>query len=367
MKTTNLTLILFTLAGLSLYAAAFQPGNLAILRAGDGDLNLKLKQSPAFIDEFATGGFNQQPLLTVPIPTNGPNTLFFNGHASTEGVLARSADHRLLTLAGYGGVNLLQTKGTPSLLDIGRGFCTVDAAGTVHTLIYREGSTGEKLNPRGGVTDGTNHFWGCGNAVGTIYYDPASSAGAVAFAAIPNTRAIRIVNNILYTTLNGPDGVAANMSPGIYSIEDDSSSGTLPRLPDSSLQLVVKARQPYTKISGFDINPEGTIAYTADMDAGIQKYVKTDGEWKFAYNFSIPQNIPAAENRATGCFGLVADFSGPAPVIYATTTEGYDGCINSNRVVRIVDTNATASVTTLAQAPSTRMVYRGIDFTPERP
>jgi hypothetical protein len=93
--------------------------------------------------------------------------------------------------------------------------------------------------------------------------------------------------------------------------------------------------------------------------------VKSGGSWKFAYNFSVPQVIPKAANHAEGCFGLVVDFSGAAPIIYATTTEGYDGCVNSNRVVRIVDTNATAAVTTVAQAGSANIAFRGIDFTPE--
>jgi len=66
-----------------------------------------------------------------------------------------------------------------------------------------------------------------------------------------------------------------------------------------------------------------------------------------------------------GCFGLVVDFSKPAPIIYATTTEGYDGSVNSNCVVRIVDTYATATVTTLAQSGSAKIAYRGVNFTPE--
>jgi hypothetical protein len=103
----------------------------------------------------------------------------------------------------------------------------------------------------------------------------------------------------------------------------------------------------------------------SDTVSGIQKYVKANGSWKLAYNFSMPQNIPKALNNAAGCFGLVADFSGPAPVIFATTTEGYDGCVNSNRVVRIVDTNAMAVVTTVVQAGSAKIAYRGIDFTPD--
>lgn len=88
---------------------------------------------------------------------------------------------------------------------------------------------------------------------------------------------------------------------------------------------------------------------------------------EFAYNFSIPQNIPAAANHETGCFALTADFSGAAPIIYATTTEGCNGCVNSNRVVQIVDTGASAGVTTIAQARSATIAFRGIAFTPENP
>jgi hypothetical protein len=368
MKTILLTAAIVTLTGLASNAqsAVFLPKHLAVLRAGDGVLDLHLKQSPAFIDQFAPGSSNAAPSYTVSIPTNGTDTLFFNGHAATEGILTRSADHRFLTVAGYGGVNLLQTNGTPSLLDIARVFCTVDAAGKVHTMIYRKSSGEEKMNPRGAVTDGTNNFWGCGNALGTIYYQPNGSADPVAFAAAPNSRAAKIVDNTLYVTLNGPDGAASDLPAGIFSfIDADGRPVSLPRSADSRLKVVVAAKAPYTKLAGFDMNADGTIAYTADTEAGIQKYIKSGGEWKFAYNFSIPQNIPADQNRGTGCFGLAVDFSGPVPVIYATTTEGYNGCVNSNRIVQIVDTNATATVTTIVQAPSKNIAYRGIAFTPE--
>jgi len=344
----------------------FLPGHLAVLRAGDGELSLRLKQSPIFIDQFDASGFNASPSLTISIPTNGPNTLFFNGHAATEGNLTRSADHRLLAFAGYGGANLLQITGTPSQLDIGRGFCTVDAAGTVRTTIHLSHGVPEKMNPRGVTTDGANEFWGCGNAFGTYYCDRNGSSEPVSFKSVPNSRAIRIVNNVLYVTLNGPDGIASDVPAGIFSFEDgNGNAAPLPHSPNSTLKLVVPAAAPQTKIAGFDIKPDATIAYTSDTMAGVQKYVKTNGAWKLAYNFAIPQVIPASENYGTGCFGLVVDFTGPAPIVYATTTEGYGGSVNSNRVVRIVDTNATAVVTTLAQAGSAKVAYRGIDFTPE--
>jgi hypothetical protein len=346
-------------------SSSFQPGHLAVLRAGDGALSLHLKQSPVFIDEFATGTFNSAPLMSVAIPTNGPDTIFFNGHAATEGMLNRSEDGKLLTFAGYGGVNLLQESGTPSTLDIGRAFCTVDTAGKTHTMIYDQYAGAAKMNPRGVVTDGGNHFWSCGNSGGTAYYD-AGTSNLVVFSAVPDSRQVKIINGTLYTSLNGPDGVFLGVPSGIFSFIDDEGNATpLPELPKTKLSLVVQADPAYSKIAGFDMNPQGTVAYTADAEKGVQKYTKQNGQWKFAYNFSIPQNIPDDANHEKGCFALTVDFTGAAPIIYATTTEGYNGCVNSNRVVQIVDTNSSATVTTLAQAPGENTAYRGIAFTPE--
>ncbi len=346
--------------------ARFLPGHLAVLRAGDGVVNLRLKQAPIYVDQLDPNSFNPAPSFTVRIPTNGANSFFFNSHAATEGVLTRSADRRVLVFAGYGGVNLLEKPGVPSLLDIQRGFCTVDAVGTLHTYLYQPSNPTEKMNPRGVATDGAGNFWGCGNPGGTLYLNPASGKGTVEFESVQNTRAMKIINQVLYATLNGADGTAVDKLAGIYRFVDKSGGLVpLPRQADVSIELVVPATAPFTKNVGFDMSPDKNIAYMTDTVAGIQKYIKSGGAWKLACNFAIPQNIPAAENHATGCFGLVVDFSGAAPVIYATTTEGYGGSVNSNRVVRIVDTNATAVVTTVAQCMSTNMAFRGIDFTPE--
>jgi hypothetical protein len=355
-----------TLGALSAQTAALLPGQLAVLRVGDGVLDPHLKQSPVFIDQFDPQIFNAAPAATVPVPTNGANAFFFNSHAATEGLLTRSADHRQLAFAGYGGVDLLAKPGTPSLLDIQRGFCTVDAAGGLHTFLYRAHDAAEKVNPRGVATDGTNHFWGCGNAGGTLYFNPAGGQGTLQFQPLQNSRAARIIHGALYISLNGPDGKAIDEPAGIYRFADKAGNPlALPIQAEATIDLVVPVEPPYTKIAAFDLNPDQTIAYLADAALGIQKYVKTGNIWRFAYNFTIPQNIPADANHAAGCFGLVADFSAAAPVIYATTTEGYDGTVNSNRVVRIVDTGAGAAVTTVAQAPSDKMAFRGIDFTPE--
>lgn len=363
-KTIILVAMVAGLAEAGFAQTGFLPKHLAVLRAGDGAVKLRLKQSPVFIDEFAPGTFNAQPVLSVAIPTNGPDSIFFNGHAATEGMLSRSPDGHYLAFAGYGG-NLLAESGTPSLLDIGRGLCTVDAAGKSHTIIYEEYGGTAKMNPRGAVTDGQNHFWTCGNASGTAYYD-AGAGTLTEFDAIPDSRQVKFIGGALYTTLDGADAIFVDMKPGIFGFTDGGDAASMPKARTTKLKLVVPAGKDYTKVTGFDMNATGTIAYMADVNLGIQKYVKANDGWSLAYNFSIPQNIPAAVNNEAGCFAVAVDFNGPAPVIYATTTEGYGGAVNSNRVVQIVDTGASAKVTTVAQSPSVNIVYRGIDFTPEK-
>ena len=364
-------LLVFAAATITRIASAdpmhFQSGQLAVLRAGDGHIKQHLKQAPIFIDQFDPKNFNSGPSLTVQIPTNGADSFFFNSHAATEGVLSRSPDHRLLVFAGYGGVNLLEKPGVPSLLDISRGFCTVDAAGATHTLLYKTDAAqaDEKINPRGGVSDGAGHFWGCGNAGATLYFE-ATEKSPMEFASVQNTRAMRIINHTLFATLNGPDATAIDNQPGIYQFTDAAGGPIpLPQRANVHIGLVVAAAGADSKIAGFDMNPDQTVAYMADTVSGIQKYVKSGIAWTHAYSFTIPQNIPAADNHAAGCFGIVADFSGTVPIVYATTTEGYNGTVNSNRVVRIVDTGSNAVVTTIAQSPSAEIVYRGIDFTPD--
>ena len=362
MKKIIMTAAVMGLAGLCAQAQLL-PKHLAVLRAGNGVMKLHLKQSPIFVDEFATGAYNDAPLMTVAIPTNGTDTIFFNGHAATEGMLSLSADGKELAFAGYAGVNLLQQTGTPSLLDIGRAFGTVNSTGKITTKIYEQYGGTEKMNPRGAATDGANHFWSCGNSSGTAYYDEGSDA-LVKFTDVPDSRQVKIVNGTLYATLDGPDATYMNTQPGIFSFQDNGSAAPLPKTKDATLNLVVPAKKQYAKIAGFDINPQATIAYTADVDNGIQKYVKSNGTWQFAYNFSIPQVIPEAVNHGDGCFAVAVDFSGASPIVYATTTEGYNGSVNSNRVVQIVDTGANATVTTIAQSKSDEIAYRGIDFTP---
>jgi hypothetical protein len=402
---TNKWIIVFPGLALALGLSAraqtiqFQPGKLAVLQEGDGGTargtssasDFANKQNPVFIDEFDPGspvGTNG-PSYQVAMPTNGADALWLNGNAGTEGNFTRAGDRSVLALTGYSGDILSLSPGTaPSNVAYDRGIGVVDAFGN-SSLAYRGGawygiSTG-KTNPRGVATDGTNQFWGCGNGYGSIYYNANTAADPVQFQNITTTSAVKVRNNAVYSAVKGSESV--NLYPaGIYSFIDFYNNPV--PYPDAAsyLRLVVPAAPPYTNCIGFDLDPTGTIAYMADTSLGIQKYIKSGGNWNLACNFYIPGYYDPVSFRRfqtnnttgavqVGCFGVAVDWSGTNPVIYATTSDSGWNSSNpyyGNRVIRIDDTNSvsggatiTNTVITLAIAPVTNLVYKCVDFTPD--
>jgi hypothetical protein len=387
MKSVSKIMAAIALAAIGAHAqtGGFRPGQLAVLRIGDGASDLRGRQSQVFIDQFDPAAADQTgPSFSVAVPAKGTNAIWMNGHAGTEGGLSRSGDHSVLTITGYCG-DILSLPGTPSKLAYDRGICVVDAAGVTH-LAYRGdkwyGLFGDKTNPRGVVTDGANKFWGCGNGFGTLFY--SRETGVRNFGGFTSVRAIRIIHDALYASIAGSD--ASDDSPaGIYGFADASGAPqALPTAAGTAMKSVVPSPQPYTHIAGFDVSPKGDVAYMADAVYGIVKVVKQNGAWQLACYIYIPGYGGAGTGILTnsastamhaGCFGLVADFNQAQPVIYATTTEwsGFGGVnVNSNRLIRIDDTSsATGGVTvtnwgrTLAFSGSTKTCFRGVDFTPE--
>jgi hypothetical protein len=388
--------------------AQFLPRNLAVLRAGDNGTNAASSlagahQSPVFVDQFdpvvpiAISGTNtgtNGPLFSVAIPTNDPASvppfaaLWFNGHAGTEGYLALSGDASTLSFSGYGG-DILSVQGTPSGLSIPRGICVIDVMGS--NYIPYEGpawyglGAGSQTNPRGVVSDnGTNNFFGSGSLDGNEWYQPGNSSTPESIQNLSSVRAVKIINGFFYTSLQGNDG-GSQYPPGIYDYSPvDLGGGLLPpvALPEGDiffLNLVVPASPLYPNVESFDLNPRKNIAYIADSAYGIQKYVEVAGNWTLACAFGITNNtsgsVTSFPASYTGCFGLVVDWSGSYPVLFATTTEGAGGFANANRVIRIDDNyNFTdgklhtndISVTTLATGWSANIAFRGLAWTPDR-
>ena len=192
-------------------------------------------------------------------------------------------------------------------------------------------------NIRSATTDGLGNYWGAGANSGTFYFGED----------LPATIQSTVANSIIIQDLGGNLYFSTSKStPGIWKIP-----GT-PLLPASpSLFLPTgTGSAPYA----FAFNSNFTAAYVADETlagkGGIQRWDFNGGAWTLTYPFTALTNV--------GARGVTADFTGPHPVIYATTAES-----SANRIVSLTDTNAASVATTLATA-GVNQLYRGIAFAP---
>ena len=338
MKTSNFRIWTFALAfafNAAMNAQSFAPGNLAVLRLGDGTQTLLNSGNTVFLDQYSTNGVL---VNSNALPDSGTNALLVSGTASSEGGLSRTLDRTAMVIAGYntnrGSVtgSLANTTGTA----VPRGVVTVNATGA-YVLAQTSTAVYSANNIRGGAGDGSNNFWTAGANTGTFYLNPPNPPVTIQ-STIANTRYIKaIAGNLYFSTQAG--------TPGIYTFQ----GGGLPKAGATTSLLFGTGAS--SQAAGFDINPSLTVAYVADQRntaGGIQKWTNNAGAWGLAYTFAT----------GAGAFAVAADFSGAAPMVYATTGESV-----SNRLVCINDTNASATVNFLATAGSNRW-FRGIDFAP---
>lgn len=317
-------------------AQSFTPGNLAVLRAGNGTEALVNSGNSLFVDQYTVNG---ALVGTIAVPDSGAQALLISGTAGSEGGLTRSLDRAELILAGY---NTNRGSITGSLSSqsgaaVPRAVAAVDAFG-VYQL--RAGSTTlyTSNNIRCAASDGTNDFWTSGSPGGTFYLSPPQAPVEVQTAG-GNTRQVKIINGTLYYSTQA--GTA-----GVYNFE----GGGLPK--NAANLLLVIPTGANSQPAGFTFNQASTIAYVADQRGtagGIQKWTNNGAAWVLAYSLST----------GAGAYDVAVDFSGSAPVIYATTGEA-----NANRLISISDTGPLSIVKVLASAGANR-VFRGIDFVPD--
>ena len=319
-----------------LAAQQFAPGNLAVLRVGDGAEDLSSHGNSVFVDQYATNGAF---VSTVPIPDYGTNALLISGSASSEGALTRSADGRLLVLAGY---NVALTNSASSLSGtastaVPRVLGVVDVTGTF-TLVAITTNQYSKNNIRSGTTDGHGNYWGAGANSGTWYF--GNGTPATVQSTIANSRIIEDWGGNLYLS-------TSSGTPGIWSVPGTPvTAGPAPTL----LLSGGSSASPFA----FAFNSNSTVAYVADDTlagtGGIQRWDSTGGNWSLSYVFTGLTNV--------GARGLAVDFTSRHPTLYVTTAES-----TNNRLVSINDTGATSIATTLATAGANQL-FHGVSFAP---
>jgi hypothetical protein len=315
-------------------ALAFQSCNLLVYRVGDGNLALNTSAVPVSVLEMDKSSGSVVQTLSNPFLTS--NLVTQSGSATSNGFL--NSNNNLLSVPGHNSAN--------GILDVNQQNTKVtnilDASSSVVNRFTHPSSTFDSDNYRAAIPLTSTTFYASGNGNGTtkgvFYFDGTNFNQVINF----NTRNIEIFNGQLYySTASASSGYI-----GIYAL------GT--GLPTATATAIPFITYPSTNGSGpygFSISPDECTAYIADDGStnypGISKWTKDSaGNWIFQYS------------NSTQIRGLVVDYSGINPILYATTTE-----TNDNKIIKITDIGSLTTATTLLTSGS-NFLFRGIDFTP---
>lgn len=324
--------------------AQFTPGRLVVLQAGDGTIPLSSNGNAILFKEFSVNG---TPGFSLTVPSTGTNALSIRGSANSEGHISLSEDAACIVFGAYAqALPFSSPLNSPAASTLNRGIGLIMANGS-----YSLGAIGASPfangDIRGATATSSLNLWASSSSAGASYYGPASSQGNVQNSKA-NLRAIHVFNQQLYISSHSAAGTPSVI--GIYAV----GSGT-PVSASQAVSVVINTGNN-SQPCQFYFNLANTICYVADSrnsgQGGVQKWIYTANSWSLAYT------LPTGTNAA-GAQGVVADFSGNFPKVYATSSEG-----SNNRLVAINDLGPASTATTLATANQNNTVFRGLCFSP---
>jgi hypothetical protein len=330
-------------------AAAFTPGDVVVLRVGDGAAALTSNGAAAFLNEYNSAGAPQGTPIALPTTVNGSNNpLVLSGTSTVEGMLTRSADGRYLALAGYDAAVGTPSVSGSSATAIPRTIARVDSSGAVDTTTaLTDLATGS--SPRSAFTTDGQAFWATGGAGGVRAFSLGATTSTQLNTDITNLRVVDGFFGQLYastdagTTTTRLGAVGSGFpTTGGQAITD--LTGVPSTIGPNEFQL-------------FDLSgavPEPDTLYVADENpgGGVQKYSLVTGTWT--------ANGTISGTSIRGIAGIVT--SSGAVTLYAT---------NSTDLYTVTDTSGynmtpPTSLNSIATAPS-NTAFRGVVIAPSVP
>ncbi len=354
---TNLPLLLLGLILPLASQAQFAPGNLVVLRVGDGTSSLTNASTLVFLDEYTPAG---SLVGTTPLNAAGTdNKLTNSGTSSSEGMMTLSANGQYLLTTGYNAEPGFMEVATSSAATIPR---TVARIGSnqlpgISTALTDAFST---ANIRSAASVDGSGFVLAGSDGGIRYAASGATSSSITSTTIATARVVHIYRSQVYFSTR------SGTTPGIYLV--GSATNTSANQPATSF-INTGIVTPNNDVVG---SPYGFVLL--DRDAAVPgidaAYIADDGgggsasgiqKWSFDGSTWIKQGtIGAAYRGLTGT--LNADGS---VTIYATTPTAAGG----NQVVTVTDSNpynaapSTTAVTSRVTAKPNQAL-RGVDFAP---
>jgi trimeric autotransporter adhesin len=319
-------LILLDFAPGTAFGQIFTPGNLTVLKVGDGSGALSSAAWPISVVEYTTSGAPTG--VSVNFPSSGLLKITNSGSATSEGMMGLSAERDLLVVAGYDAPSGTAAIASTSSATYNRELFGV-TSGSGYSKLASSGTAYSGNNIRSGTSSVANYF-GAGPTNGVELLNTSTQITT----AVVNMRVVQIFNGQTYFS---------------------SSSGTYLGVSALGTGIPTTSGTPATFITsptagsayGFSISPDGNTLYIADDAAGIKKYTLSGGIFTLSY---VVNSINAR--------GLTVDYSAVQPVLYATTT-----ATSANTIIKIIDGGPGSAYTTIATAPA-NTVFRGITFSP---
>jgi hypothetical protein len=304
---------------------AFTPGNVAVVRVGDGSATLTSAATAEYVDEYTLTGTRVQS-IALPTANNGNVLAFTNSGTATSDNITRSADGRYLLLTGYNAVPGTAGIVTSTVANNNRLVARIAADGSVDTNT-RISDAFSGSNIRSAVsTDGSAFYVSGGNS--GIRYLPFGNTGpttALSTGTVVNFRILGIVGGNVYASS------AANSNYGLNQVGTGlptAAGATVALLPGFSATSGPSAYGFY--FADLDATVPGMdVVYVADdratADGGIQKWSLVGGTWTL--NGTIGGSTTALLRGLTGsrtgaAVQLVA--SGGGGLYIVTDQAGYN-------------------------------------------
>jgi hypothetical protein len=327
---------------------AFIPGDIVVLRVGDGSAALSGAATAEFLDEYSPDGTLD---LSITMPTTGSGLsmpITASGTDPSEGFLSRSTNGKYLMAVGYDanpGMASVADSSVPRV--IGR----IESNLTIDTTTSTSSFSGGNIRSAASI-DG-NGFWAAGANSGIVYLPfGRNSSGTVVADDSTDNRVVNVFDGQLYST----SGSGTDTFKGVSAVgtgTPTSTGNSFTRLPG-----LTDATNP-SDYSFFlaDLNPAvpgDDTMYVADDAAGVIKFSLVGGNW-------VVNNIIGS--GSDGYRGLTGAVVGNTVTLYATS-EGP----TAPGLYSIVDTtgynqNMTATPTLLVSQPANE-AFRGVAFAP---
>ena len=326
----------------ALAAAQITPGNLVVLRVGDGVAPLSGSAQAMFLDEFTPTGTLVQSLAMPTVASGANQPITCSGTSTSEANLQLDENGQFLTFGGYaaapGTASIAATLSatTPRVV----GMVTMNGTIDTSTTISNAFSAG---NIRSVVTNNGVDFFAAGSNSGVQYATLGATTATTLTTGNPlNNRVVSVYNGQLYVS------GSAQTFFGVSTVGTGVS--TLPGQTITALPGMPTAAGPsYYDFFFADPNTLYVADDRASLSAGgIYKYTLVAGTWTLQYTLN-----PAA---TTGCRGLTGVNNGGIVTLYATSTLG-----STNVLFEVLDLGATSTFNPIATAP-TNTVFRGVRY-----